>query len=398
MKRLPYGRQEILQSDINIVTRVLESDFITQGPYVPLFEAAITDYCGSRHAVAVNSATSALHLACLALDVGPGDVVWTSPITFVASANCARLCGAAVDFVDVDPQTYNLCAQALEEKLRVAMRFGKPLPKVVIVVHFAGQSCEMRAIAALADEFGFHVVEDASHAIGGRYMNQPIGKCIYSDITVFSFHPVKIITTGEGGVATCNSDKLYERMSLLRTHGVSRPALVSKSPDSLPTTEPWVYEQHELGLNYRLTDIQAALGVSQMTRLDEYVSRRRVLADQYNDQLVGLNLTLPWQAEYGESAYHLYPVLIGQKGESGQYRRAVYHHMIKQGIGVNVHYIPVHTQPYYQQLGFKSGDFPEAEAYYSRTLTLPLFGSMTNDEQQRVVESLYICLEGKKAA
>lgn len=383
MKILPYGRQDIQPADIDAVNRVLESDFITQGPKVIEFENAIASYCGSNYAVAVNSATSALHLACLALGIGPGDHVWTSPITFVASANCARLCGAEVGFVDIDPTTYNLCPVALESKLLESLEQGRPLPKLLIVVHFAGQSCDMQAISQLAKKFDFRLVEDASHAIGGKYLDAPIGNCRYSDITVFSFHPVKIITTGEGGLATCNSADLYERMCLLRTHGVHKPT------QGDITSEPWKYEQWELGLNYRLTDMQAALGLSQLRRLDSYVQRRHLLAQRYYELLAAFDVVIPYQAPFAYSSYHLYPILVGRPGDGGAGRRSLYHSMIEQGIGVNVHYIPVHTQPYYQQLGHRYGDFPNAEAYYERTMTLPLFGSMTDRDQDRVVGALY---------
>lgn len=391
LKNLPYGRQEITESDIESVLRVLQSDFITQGPVVERFESGIAEYCEAEHALAVNSATSALHLACLALDVGPGDLVWTSPNTFVASANCARLCGADVDFVDVDPQTYNLCAEKLEDKLALASASGKALPKVVIPVHFAGQSCDMKSIRRLADEYGFRIIEDASHAIGGQYLDAPIGNCAYSDITVLSFHPVKIITTGEGGMALSNQLHLYQRMKLLRTHGVQKHAA-----NSVESDEPWRYQQSILGLNYRLTDIQAALGLSQLKRLDDYVARRHELAERYNTQLSPMGLTIPHQFKDSYSALHLYPVLVDDP--TGAVRRQLYHAMIAQGIGVNVHYIPVHTQPYYQERGHRVGDYPNAESYYARTLTLPLFGSMSDEEQDRVVEALYECLDVKKAA
>lgn len=393
LKNLPYGRQEITETDVESVLRVLQSDFITQGPVVERFESGIATYCEAEHALAVNSATSALHLACLALDVGPGDLVWTSPNTFVASANCARLCGADVDFVDVDPQTYNLCAERLKEKLELASVKGSALPKVVIPVHFAGQSCDMKSIRRLADQYDFRIIEDASHAIGGRYLNAPIGNCAYSDISVLSFHPVKIITTGEGGMALSNQTHLYERMKLLRTHGVRKLA-----DSSIESDEPWRYEQSVLGLNYRLTDIQAALGLSQLKRLDDYVARRHELAERYDTQLSTIGLTLPQQFNDSYSALHLYPVLVDDPSDTGAARRQLYHAMIAQGIGVNVHYIPVHSQPYYQELGHRVGDYPIAESYYARTLTLPLFGSMSDEEQDRVVEALYECLEIRKAA
>lgn len=391
MKNLPYGRQEITESDLESVLRVLQSDFITQGPVVERFENEIAKYCDVDHSLAVNSATSALHLACLALDVGPGDQVWTSPNTFVASANCARLCGADVDFVDIDTRTYNLCVESLKRKLEDAETLGEKLPKVLIPVHFAGQSCDMKGIRKLADQYGFRIIEDASHAIGGRYLDEPIGNCLYSDISVLSFHPVKIITTGEGGMALTNQSQLFERMKLLRTHGVKKSAGVSTGVD-----EPWLYEQSTLGLNYRLTDIQAALGLSQLNRLDQYVARRHELAAGYDRKLSGMGLTLPHQFDDGYSAYHLYPVMVDD--DSGVGRRHLYHAMVNQGIGVNVHYIPVHSQPYYQALGHRMGDFPKAESYYNRVLTLPLFGSMSNEEQDRVVDALHYALDVRKAA
>ncbi len=390
MNILPYGRQEITQADKESVARVLQSDFITQGPVVELFESSIASYCGSAHALAVNSATSALHLACLALEVGPGDNVWTSPNTFVASANCARLCGAEVDFVDIDPRTYNLCADALAIKLKAASDSGGVLPKVLIAVHFAGQSCDMLRISQLADEYNFRVIEDASHAIGGRYLDKPIGNGEYSDICVFSLHPVKIITTGEGGLALCNERALHERMKLLRTHGVNK--------SNNDTDEPWRYQQTTLGLNYRLTDIQAALGLSQLERLDAYVARRHELASRYDAELTGMDLTRPYQSSDSYSALHLYPILSSSKNGQGDERRQLYHAMINQGIGVNVHYIPVHSQPYYQALGHRLGDYPQAEAYYNRTLSLPIFGSMKNQEQDRVIEALLASQHLAKAA
>jgi len=384
VKRLPYGRQEILPEDIDAVVEVLGSDFITQGPVVARFEDALTAYCGASHAVAVNSATSALHLACLALELAPGGLAWTTPNTFVATANCIRLCGAAVDFVDIDPRTYNLCAEALELKLRIRQKAGGQMPSVLIVVDFAGQPCDLKAIRLLADEFGFRIIEDASHAIGGRYFGTPIGACIYSDITVFSFHPVKIITTGEGGAALCNCPDLHEKMSLHRTHGVRKRLRVGDAVD-----EPWRYEQLTLGLNYRMTDIHAALGLSQLIRLDNYVEQRHRLALRYKSLLDPLNYSLPFQAGYGYSSYHLFPILVGEPEDGGVERLRLYQAMITQGIGVNVHYIPVHTQPYYQQAGHRLGDYPVAESYYSRTLSLPIFGSMTEQDQDRVIEVLY---------
>lgn len=385
---IPYGRQEITQADIDAVVEVLRSDFITQGPVVPRFEEAVAGYCDAAHAVAMNSGTSALHLACLALGLGPGDWLWTSPITFVASANCGRYCGAEVDFVDIDPRTYNLSADALEEKLREAERAGR-LPKVVVPVHLCGQSCDMARIRRLADRYGFRIVEDAAHALGGGFRGEPIGSCRYSDITVFSFHPVKVITTGEGGVATTNEPELAERMKRLRSHGITRdPDLMSDPPDG-----PWYYQQLELGFNYRMTDIQATLGLSQLERLDEYVARRRALAARYDEHLEGLPLRTPWEDAQAVSACHLY-VIRALVTTLPSDHRSVFEALQGGGIGVNVHYIPVHLQPYYRALGFGQGDFPESERYYAEAITLPLFPTLSEVEQDRVVSTLRDVLEG----
>lgn len=379
---IPYGRQDITQEDIDTVVDVLRSDYLTQGPKVPEFEKSIQDYCGVAHAVAVNSATSALHVACLALNLGPGDEVWTSPITFVASANCARHCGANVGFVDIDPRTYNLSTEALEDKLKDRKNSGGKLPSVVIPVHFGGQSCDMAAIRALSDEFGFRIIEDASHAIGGRYRDKTIGSCRYSDITVFSFHPVKIITTAEGGVATTENAALAQKMALLRNNGVTRdPALMTRPADG-----QWYYEQLELGYNYRMTDIQAALGCSQMQRLDEKVSIRHEIANRYDAGLAALPLVLPFRKDFSYSAFHLYVVLLEEALASN--RRAVFESLRERGIGVNVHYIPVHTQPYYRRLGFQAGDYPYAEDYYARALSIPLFPTLTREQQDEVIAAL----------
>lgn len=379
---IPYGRQDITQADIDAVVEVLKSDFLTQGPLVPRFEQAVATYTGAEYAVAVNSATSALHLACLALGLGPGDVLWTSPITFVASANCARYCGADVDFVDIDPRTYNLCPQALEQKLIEAERAGR-LPKIVVPVHLAGQPCDMAAIHALAQRYGFRIVEDASHAIGARYRGEPVGNCRYSDITVFSFHPVKIITTAEGGMALTNDAALAERMALLRSHGITRePEQMTHEPDG-----PWYYQQIDLGFNYRMTELQAALGLSQLGRLDVYVAQRAKLAQQYDELLAGLPVVTPWQHPDGASAWHLYVVRLQLDGLPLNHRQ-VFEALREQGIGVNLHYIPVHTQPYYRGLGFGSGDFPIAEAYYAEAISLPLYPTLPESDQMRVVSAL----------
>lgn len=375
---MPYGRQNINLDDIDAVCRVLESELITQGPVVERFERSMADYCNVSHGVAVNSATSALHIACLALDVGVGDTVWTTPNTFVASANCARYCQANVDFVDIDPQTYNMCPKLLAAKLKHAKLNELPLPKVVIVVHFAGESCDMKTFSALARAFKFALIEDASHAVGGQYLQQPVGSCLYSDITVFSFHPVKIITSGEGGMAMTNCDLLAERMKLYRCHGVSHPDASANS------AQPWVYEQRQIGFNYRMTDIHAALGLSQMKRLDQFVERRHELAKRYGEILSALPYELPIQADYAISAMHLFPILVPDTANRQAARLELFLFLQKNGLGVNVHYIPVHTQPYYQSLGFRLGDFPVAENYYQRTLSLPIFGSMTDEEQDRV--------------
>ena len=376
---IPYGRQDITQVDIDAVLEVLQSDFLTQGPQVPAFETAVAQYCGAGHALAVNSATSALHIACLALGLGPGDRLWTSPITFVASANCALYCGAEVDFVDIDPRTYNLCPQALERKLIKAEAQGG-LPKVVVPVHLCGQPCDMRRIHELAQRFGFKIIEDASHAIGGRYQGQPIGNCRYSDITVFSFHPVKIITTAEGGMALTNDANLAERMALLRSHGITRdPAQMTHEADG-----PWYYQQIELGFNYRMTELQAALGLSQLRRLEQYVARRHELARRYDKLLANLPLITPWQHPDSYSGLHLYVIRLRLDRISITHRQ-VFESLREQGIGVNLHYIPVHTQPYYQRMGFKLGYFPEAERYYAEAISLPMFQGMSEKQQDEVV-------------
>ena len=379
---IPYGRQDISEADIDSVVAVLRSDFLTQGPAVPNFEQAVASFTGARHALAMNSATSALHVACLALGVGPGDRVWTSPITFVASANCALYCGASVDFVDIDPKTYNLSVACLTDKLERAERDGT-LPKVVIPVHLCGQPCQMEAIHALGKRYGFRIIEDASHAIGGRYLDQPIGSCQFSDITIFSFHPVKIITTGEGGMAVTQQDELAAKMALLRSHGITRdPEMMTHAADG-----PWYYQQIELGYNYRMTDLQAALGVSQMHRLDEFVSARHQLADRYDRELADLPIITPWQDPAGYSSFHLYVIRLKLE-LIGMTHRQVFEELRAAGIGVNLHYIPVHLQPYYKQLGFEPGTLPEAEAYYSEAISLPLFAQLGHSDQSRVIGAL----------
>lgn len=379
---IPYGRQDITQTDIDAVVAVLRSDFLTQGPMVPRFEQKVADYCGASHAVGVNSATSALHIACLSLGLGTGDWLWTSPITFVASANCGLYCGAKVDFVDIDPRTYNLCPQALENKLIIAEREGR-LPKIVVPVHLCGQPCDMQAIHALSQQYGFKIIEDASHAIGGKYQGEPIGNCRYSDITVFSFHPVKIITTGEGGMALTNDTILAERMALLRSHGITRdPAQMTHAPDG-----PWYYQQIDLGFNYRMTDIQAALGISQMERLDEYVTRRHALAQHYDELLADLPVTTPWQHPASYSGMHLYVVRL-KLGPTSKSHRDVFEALRSAGIGVNLHYIPIYRQPYFERTGFNGSHFPEAEKYYSEAISLPLYPSLESSKQEYITTTL----------
>ena len=379
---IPYGRQDIRQEDIDDVIAVLKSDFLTQGPKVPQFEQSLMAFTGAKNALAVNSATSALHIACMALELSPGDILWTSPITFVASANCGLYCGAEVDFVDIDPSTYNLSPIKLEEKLVAAKAAGK-LPKVLVAVHLCGQPCDMKAINELATEYDFNVIEDASHAIGGHYFEKPIGGCQYSDITVFSFHPVKIITTAEGGAALTNDENLAKKMNLFRSHGVTRdPDLMTGEPDG-----DWYYQQIELGYNYRMTDLQAALGVSQMNRLSEYVKNRHKLADRYNTLLAALPVRLPYQLPNTYSGLHLYPIRL-KLDDINKTHKQVFSELRSNGIGVNLHYIPVHTHPYYQEMGFRIGDFPEAESYYTEAISLPMFQTMTYEDQNKVVSVL----------
>ncbi len=380
---IPYGRQDINQADIDAVVEVLRSDFLTQGPVVPAFETAIAGYCGAQYAVAVNSATSALHIACLALGVGKDDVVWTTPITFVASANCALYCGAEVDFVDIDSRTYNLSVERLAEKLAHAEKIGK-LPKVVIPVHLCGQPCDMAVIHALSRQYGFKIIEDASHAIGGQYRGEPVGNCRYSDITVFSFHPVKIITTGEGGMAVTNDQQLAKRMQQLRSHGITRDIeeMIPRPPDEI-----WNYQQIDLGFNYRMTDIHAALGLSQMQRLDEFVSKRHIIAKRYEMLFAGLPVITPWQHSDSYSGFHLYVIRLKLQ-EISKTQREVYAGLRAAGILVNLHYIPVYRQPYYAALGFKAGYCPEAESYYSEAISLPMYPGLEEDRQERVVIAL----------
>lgn len=385
---IPYGRQEVTQADIDAVVQVLRSDFLTQGVMVPQFEAKVATYAGAAHAVAVNSGTSALHVACLALGLEPGDWLWTSPITFVASANCGLYCGAKVDFVDIDPRTYNLCPRALERKLIEAERLGR-LPKIIVPVHLCGQPCEMAEIFALARKYGFKIIEDASHALGGRYKNEPIGNCRFSDITVFSFHPVKIITTGEGGMALTNDIALAGKMALLRSHGITRePQRMTQPPDG-----PWYYQQIDLGFNYRMTDLQAALGFSQMQRLDNYVTQRHALARRYDEHLAALPITTPWQHPDSYSAWHLYVIRL-QRDKIGKSHRVIFEALREHGIGVNLHYIPIYAQPFYRRLGFVKGTFPQAEAYYKEAISLPMFAALPIPQHDDVISAVRAVLRG----
>lgn len=383
MEFIPYGRQNITEEDIDAVVNVLKSDYLTQGPKVPEFEQALKNHCNVQHALAMNSATSALHAACLALDVGKGDIVWTTPITFVASANCALYCGATVDFVDIDSQTYNLSVQSLKQKLETAKKQDK-LPKVVIPVHLCGQPCDMATIYKLSQEYGFSIIEDASHAIGGSYQSKPIGNCQYSDITIFSFHPVKIITTAEGGVATTNNKDLAQKMDLLRSHGITRDTeLMTNEPDG-----PWYYQQIDLGFNYRMTEMQAALGVSQIERLKSITDRRHKIAKRYNEKLANLSVTIPFQIEESYSGLHLYVIRLKLDDIKATHLE-VFNALREANIGVNLHYIPVHLQPYYQKhFGFKVGDFPQSEQYYREAISLPLYPDLTEEQQDYIVETL----------
>ncbi len=386
MKVIPYGRQLIDEDDIAAVVAALRSDWITQGPAIERFERKVAEHCGVNYAVAVANGTAALHIAAAAIDLRSGDRLWTSPNTFVASANCARYLGADVDFVDIDPRTYNLSVARLEEKLAAAAKTRR-LPKVLVPVHFAGQSCEMEAIAALAKRHGVLVLEDAAHAIGACYRGQPVGSCAHSDLAIFSFHPVKIITTAEGGMVLTNRADLHQRLLLFRSHGITR------DPQQMvgDSQGPWYYQQTELGWNYRLTDLQAALGASQMNKLEAFVARRAALARRYDELLKDLPLTLPWQHPDTASAWHLYVIRL-HTDRLKKSRRQIVEELRTAGIGVQIHYIPVHTQPYYRRLGFRDGDFPEAEKYYGETISLPMFAGLTDADHERVTECLQTIL------
>jgi UDP-4-amino-4,6-dideoxy-N-acetyl-beta-L-altrosamine transaminase len=380
---IPYSCQEITEDDIVEVEKVLRSDFLTQGPIVPKFEKSVAYYCGASHAIAVNSATSALHIACLALDLGPEDWLWTSPNTFVASANCGRYCGANIDFVDIDPRTYNMSIDALSDKLIKAEKLGK-LPKILVPVHFAGQPCDMITIHNLSKRYGFKIIEDASHAIGSSYNQIKVGSCTHSDITVFSFHPVKIITTAEGGMALTNNKDIADKIYRLRTHGITSDETMMKVR---PEDEIWNYQQIDLGYNYRMNDIQAALGLNQMKRLDEYVKRRHKIAKYYDTELKNLIVTVPWQAPNVYSSYHLYPILI-KANLNFKTQKQVYDELRKNDIGVNMHYIPAHRHPYYEQLGFKKNDFPVAEKFHQEAISIPMYAALQDEQQAYIVKIL----------
>jgi UDP-4-amino-4,6-dideoxy-N-acetyl-beta-L-altrosamine transaminase len=388
LKPIPYARQSISQSDIDAVVQVLNSDFLTQGPMVPAFESAVANYCHAKHAVATTNATSALHLACLALGLGQGDILWTSPITFVASANCALYCGASVDFVDIDPQTYNLCPVALEDKLVAAQKTGQ-LPKIVVAVHMCGQPCDMQAIHALSVKYGFNLIEDASHAIGAKYQGEYVGGGRYSDITVFSFHPVKIITSCEGGMALTNNTQWAKTMMRLRSHGISNePMDMTVQPEN----EIWNYQQHELGFNYRMSEIHGALGLSQFQRIDEFLITRHKIAKTYDEALADLPIVTPWQHPNVVSSYHLYPIRIS-KSKHGLTQKQVYADLHLANIKVNLHYIPVYLQPFYANKGFKRGYCKNAESYFQEAISLPMYADMTQAQQEEVCRQIRLVFE-----
>jgi UDP-4-amino-4,6-dideoxy-N-acetyl-beta-L-altrosamine transaminase len=379
---IPYGRQNIGQEDIDAVVTILGSEFLTQGPAVALFERTVADYCDVQYGVAVSSATAALHLSCLALDIGPGDLVWTSAVTFVASANCARYCGADVDFVDIDSRTLNMDMEDLERKLEVAEKIGR-IPKLVIPVHLSGYSCDMRKLASLAEKYGFLVIEDASHAVGGSYEGRKIGSCEFSDITVFSFHAVKIVTTGEGGMALTDNSEIANKITRLRSHGITRDT----SEMSGGSDGPWYYEQLDLGFNYRITDIQAALGISQMNKLDEFISQRQSIAGIYDKLMKEMPITLPVHSDGISSSLHLY-IIQPDLDWLGCSHQQAFERLRSNGILVNLHYIPVYRHPYYAQFGYNRSLFPNAEVYYSKAISLPIYPGLQPNQQEQVIKTL----------
>jgi UDP-4-amino-4,6-dideoxy-N-acetyl-beta-L-altrosamine transaminase len=381
--KIKYGKQDITTEDISAVVDVLKSDLLTQGPVVPQFEKAACDFTGAKNAIAVNSATSALHIACMALDLGPGDCLWTCPNTFVASSNCAVYCGASVDFVDMDADSYNISIEQLRNKLAIAEK-NNSLPKILVPVHLSGQSCEMQEIKTLSEQYGFKIIEDGSHAIGGTYQDLPVGNCKYSDITVFSFHPVKIITTGEGGMALTNNADLANRMRQHRSHGVT------SNPDEMserPINEIWNYQQVCLGYNYRMTDIAASLGLNQIKRLNDIVCKRNKIADRYNKELSNMPLRIPWQHPATMSSYHLYIIRL-DLDKIIKTQPQIHDELIKLGILVNLHYIPVYRQPFYEKMGFKAGYCPESESYHREALSIPMYPTLSSEEQDRVINTL----------
>ena len=379
---IPYGRQSIDDDDIKSVINVLKSDFLTQGPKVPMFETSTASYCGSKFAVAFNSATSALHSACLALDLKKDDIVWTSPISFVASSNCALYCQAKIDFVDINLDTYNICIDKLREKLTSAKKENK-LPKILIPVHLCGQSCDMKEIKKLSEIYGFKVIEDASHALGSKYFKNYVGNCSYSDITIFSFHPVKIITSGEGGMATTNSLEISNKLNLFRSHGITK----DKNNFLIKDKEDWYYEQHLLGFNYRMNDIEASLGISQLKRINKFINERNNIAKIYNQAFKDLPFKTPSVLNHNLSSFHLYVLLIEE--EVFNKRDDLFRFLREKNILVNLHYYPIHLQPYYQNLGFKFGDFPLAEDYSKRAISLPIYPDLQKDEQEFVINTIY---------
>ncbi len=384
---IPYGRQNITQDDIDAVVSILKSDFLTQGPAIEAFEKTVAAFTGAKYAVAVSNATAALHIACIAAGLKKGDSLWTSPNSFVASSNCGLYCGATVDFVDIDEKTYNMSAEKLEAKLILHTQNKIPFPKVVVPVHFAGQAVELEKFQALSKKYGFRIIEDASHGIGGKYKSHRLGDSAFSDMTVFSFHPVKIITTGEGGMILTNKEDLYQTLLRLRTHGITRnPKFLTGPHKSEIANSPWYYQQIDLGYNYRITDMQAALGMSQMARIEAFIQKRHEVAGIYNQAFKNLSVTIPWQNPDNRSAFHLYVLKVKNRAD-------VFRKMRDQGIGVNVHYIPIHTQPFYQELGFKNGDFPIAEAYYNEAISLPMYYGLTNSDQIKVIEALKLSLQ-----